>query len=250
MAPRVGARDLTSGHAGSRLRHIQDLRPDPVNRRTHTPRNIGLITDALHQVGAARSIVIDEDDVVLAGNGVIEAAADAGITKLRVIEADGQEIIAVRRRNLTPEQKRQLAMYDNRAGELALWNIPQIQADLEAGLDLTPFFRDDELQALFAQVDGGLTGGRTDPDDVPAERPTGIQRGDLFELGRHRLLCGDSTTPGDVARLLGDVTPVLMVTDPPYGVDYDPAWRAEAGVNKNPSKLGAEIGRASCRERV
>ena len=88
-------------HAGVRLRHIKDLHPDPVNRRTHTPRNIGLITDALHQVGAARSIVIDEDDVVLAGNGVIEAAADAGITKLRVIEADGHEIIAVRRRNLS-----------------------------------------------------------------------------------------------------------------------------------------------------
>ena len=117
------------------MRHIKDLVPDATNRRAHNPRNIGMIVEALHQVGAARSIVIDEDNVILAGDGVTEAAAEAGITKLRVIEADGHEIIAVRRRNLTPEQKRQLAMYDNRAAELAMWNIPQIQADLGAGLD-------------------------------------------------------------------------------------------------------------------
>ena len=93
-------------------RHIRDLVPDPQNRRTHTPRNLGMIVDALHHVGAARSIVIDEDDVVLAGNGVIEAAAEAGITTVRVIEANGHEIIAVRRRNLSAAQKRQLALYD------------------------------------------------------------------------------------------------------------------------------------------
>ena len=151
--------------------HLADLIPDPQNRQAHTPRNLALIVDALHQVGAARSIVIDEDDVVLAGNGVIEAAADAGITKLRVIEADGHEIIAVRRRHLTPEQKRQLAMYDNRAAELATWNIPLIQADLEAGLDLTPFFRDDELKALFAQADGDLKPVGPTPTTCPPSGP-------------------------------------------------------------------------------
>jgi DNA modification methylase len=197
-----------------------------------------MIVDALKQVGAARSIVIDEDDVILAGNGVIAAAPDAGITKLRVIEADGQEIIAVRRRGLTPEQKRQLAIYDNRTAELATWNVPQLQADLDAGLDLAAFFQEDELGALFAPSDVEPTVGRTDPDDVPAERPTDIQRGDLFELGRHRLLCGDSTTATDVARLLGDAQPVLMTTDPPYGVGYNATWRVNAGVNHSTKKLG------------
>jgi len=86
------------------LTHIHDLKPDPSNRRTHNPRNIGMIVDALHTVGAARSIVIDEHDVVLAGNGVIDASAQAGITKVRVVEADGHEIIAVRRRGLTAAQ--------------------------------------------------------------------------------------------------------------------------------------------------
>ena len=104
-----------------------------------------MVVDALHQVGAARSIVIDEDDVILAGNGVTEAAAEAGITKLRVIEASGDEIIAVRRRGLTAEQKRALAMYDNRTAELAEWDADQLQADLAAGLDLKPWFSDEEL---------------------------------------------------------------------------------------------------------
>lgn len=221
--------------------HIKELRPDPENRRSHNPRNIGALVDALHRVGAARSIVIDEHDTVLAGNGVLEAAAEAGITKLRVIEADGQEVIAVRRRGLTAAQKRDLAMSDNRTAELATWNIPQLQADLAAGLDLHPYFTDDELQGLFASVTSDPKAGLTDPDAVPAARPTGIVSGDLFELGAHRLLCGDSTTSGDVARLLGHVVPCLMVTDPPYGVSYDPAWRAEAGVNRNTQKLGTVV---------
>src|SRR5438552_2152405 len=206
--------------------HIKELRPDPENRRSHNPRNIGALVDALHRVGAARSIVIDEHDTVLAGN----------VTKLRVIEADGQEVIAVRRRGLTAAQKRDLAMSDNRTAELATWNIPQLQADLAAGLDLHPYFTDDELQGLFASVTSEPKAGLTDPDAVPAARPTGIVSGDLFALGAHRLLCGDSTTSGDVARLLGNVKPCLMVTDPPYGVSYDPAWRAEAGVNRNTKK--------------
>jgi len=109
---------------------LRDLRADPQNRRAHGPRNVDMIADALRHVGAARSIVVDEHDEVLAGNGVVEAAAAAGITKVQVVEADGQTLIAVRRRGLTPEQKRALAMYDNRTAELAEWNLPQLQADL------------------------------------------------------------------------------------------------------------------------
>ena len=112
-----------------------------------------MVVDALHQVGAARSIVIDEDDVILAGNGVTEAAAEAGITKLRVIEASGDEIIAVRRRGLTAEQKRALAIYDNRTAELAEWDADQLQADLAAGLDLKPWFSDEELAGLLNTVE-------------------------------------------------------------------------------------------------
>jgi DNA modification methylase len=222
-------------HDGT-VRHIKDLVPDPANRRAHNPRNIGMVVDALQQVGAARSIVIDEDNVILAGNGVTEAAAEAGITRVRVVEANGDELVAVRRTGLSAEQKRALAIYDNRTGELATWNWEQLSADQAAGLSLQPFWTPEEATALLAKH--GVREGQTDPDAIPDERPTSIQRGDLFELGPHRLLCGDATSAADVGRLLGLDRPGLMVTDPPYGVDYDPSWRAEAGVNHNTKKLG------------
>src|SRR5688572_21145481 len=90
--------------------HLRDLTPDAENRRQHNSRNIGMVVDALQRVGAARSIVIDEHGVVLAGNGVVEAAAEAGIEQVLIVEATGHELIAVRRSGLTAEQKRELAL--------------------------------------------------------------------------------------------------------------------------------------------
>jgi DNA modification methylase len=217
--------------------HIKDLVPDPANRRAHNARNLGMVIEALHQVGAARSIVIDEANVILAGNGVTQAAAEAGITTVRVVDASGDELVAVRRTGLSPAQKRALAIYDNRTAELAEWSVEQLAADLQNGEDLSGFFLEEELARLLERSPD-LKHGRTDPDAVPEARPTGIQPGDFFELGRLRLLCGDATAPAHVARVLGTDVPGLMVTDPPYGVDYDPAWRAEAGVNRNRKKLG------------
>jgi len=150
----------------AKVGHIRDVTADPENRRAHNPRNIGMLADALQQVGAARSIVIDEDDVVLAGNGVLEAAAEVGITKLQVIEADGQTVIAVRRRGLTDEQKRRLAMFDNRVAELADWNVAQLQVDAASGLDLAPFFFDKELDKLLKS---GGAGGAAVIDAVPSQ---------------------------------------------------------------------------------
>lgn len=129
--------------------NLARLKPDPKNRRTHGKRNKAMLLDSLNAVGAARSIVIDEDDVILAGNGIAEQAPDAGITKVQIVEADGQTLIAVRRRNLTPEQKRKLALFDNRSAELAEWNPEQLAADQTAGLDLVPFFTEGELAKLL-----------------------------------------------------------------------------------------------------
>lgn len=129
---------------------LADLVPDPANRRVHSGRNLAMVREALETVGAARSIVIDEDNVILAGNGVTEAATAAGLTKVRIVDAEGDEVVAVRRRGLTEDQKRALALYDNRTGELATWDVNQLQADLAAGLDLVPFFTDAELRALVA----------------------------------------------------------------------------------------------------
>ncbi|ODS55799.1 MAG: hypothetical protein ABS36_09435 [Acidobacteria bacterium SCN 69-37] len=129
--------------------HLRDLTSDPENRREHNARNVGMIADSLQHVGAARSIVIDEDGVVLAGNATVEAAAEAGIEQVRIVEASGHELIAVRRRGLSPEQKRALALADNRAAELATWNLDQLKADAEAGLDLASFFAPAELADLL-----------------------------------------------------------------------------------------------------
>lgn len=134
---------------GTVTAHLRDLTPDPENRRAHNPQNVGMIVDSLHRVGAGRSIVIDEAGVVLCGNGVIEAAAEAGIERVRIVEADGNEIIAVRRRGLTVEQKRHLAIADNRAATLAEWNLDQLRADADAGLDLAAFWSDTELADLL-----------------------------------------------------------------------------------------------------
>jgi hypothetical protein len=130
------------------LTHIKDLVPDPKNRRKHTPRNVGMIVDALHKVGAARSIVIDENNEVMAGNATVEAAGEAGITKLKIVDAAGDELVAVRRTGLTTDQKRNLAIYDNRTGELAEWDAKQILEDVQANVDLSLFFFDAELRSI------------------------------------------------------------------------------------------------------
>lgn len=138
---------------------IDTLVLDPQNRRTHPQRNIAMLTDALAQVGAARSIVIDEDDVIHAGNGVVTAFKAAGLTKLKIVEGDADTLVAVRRRGLTPEQKRALALFDNRTAELAEWNAPQLEADLMADADLTPFFTDKELDKLLKRQPAPAEGG-------------------------------------------------------------------------------------------
>ena len=129
---------------------VADLKPDPRNARRHSERNLGVIADLLEQVGAARSIVIDEEGVVLAGNGVLAAAGRAGIEKVRVVDADGKTLVAVRRIGLTARQKAQLAVGDNRSNELSEWDLSALTglAD-EVGLDLVEVgFEPEEIAKL------------------------------------------------------------------------------------------------------
>ena len=148
---------------------LSDLTPDPANRRKHTPRNIGMIVNALHEVGAARSIVVDEDGTILAGNGVVDAAAEAGIERVQVVDADVETIIAVRRTGLTDEQKRRLALFDNRAAELAEWDTAQIAADLEAGLSFDGLFSMDEIDGVLGEHSrADRTLEEIDSADLPA----------------------------------------------------------------------------------
>ena len=132
--------------------HIDDLHQDPRNARKHNERNLDMIVTSLTEVGAARSIVIDEDNIILAGNGTVTAAEKVGIRNVRVVDAEGDEVIAVRRKNLTPEQKRMLALYDNRTAELAQWDTEALQQLADEGLDLSGFFNNDELEELGRHI--------------------------------------------------------------------------------------------------
>jgi hypothetical protein len=132
---------------------IGDLKPDPTNRRHRTPRAARMLEESIERLGAARSIVIDENDEILAGNGVVEAAAEVGITQVQIIEGDGKTLVAVRRRNLSPEDKRALALYDNRTGELAEWNPEQLEADRKDGLPLATWFTEGELKRELGDLE-------------------------------------------------------------------------------------------------
>ena len=208
---------------------IADLTHDPKNARKHGKRNLDTIAKSLEECGAARSIVIDENGVILAGNGLVEAAGQLGIENVQIVEADGNTIIAVRRTGLTAKQKKRLALFDNRSAEHAEWN-PEALAELVAeDFDFKDLFSTDEIDAILAELmepDGGLL-ATADPDAIPENVETRCKQGDLWQLGRHRLLCGDSTNPLDVERLMGGASPNLMITDPPYGVEYDANWRNE-----------------------
>jgi hypothetical protein len=155
------------------ISHISQLRPDPRNPRRRTARSADRIAHSLQTLGLGRSIVIDEQGQIIAGNGVVEAAGQVGIEKVRVIEADGSEIIAVRRTNLTPEQKVQLSIADNRTGELSEWDDDVLAALKDEGFDTTDWFRPDELEALLAKgEEDGIEEYDEEPDYGDPDDPT------------------------------------------------------------------------------
>ena len=197
-----------------------------------------MIAESLKEFGPARSIVIDETNQILAGEGVVHAARAEGLSRVRCVKADRKTVIAVRVSGLSDTEKARLAILDNRTSELAEWDTTLLEELCADGLvELKEFWDVEELERLFS-LQQPVSAGHTDPDAIPPVRRTSIRPGDLFELGRHRLICGDATDGTVVGRVIGTVRPSLMVTDPPYGVSYDPTWRATAGVNKNTKKLG------------
>ena len=196
---------------------IKDLKSDHKNARKRTDRSAALIAESLKRFGAARSIVIDEDGRILAGNGTVEGAKKAGIDKLRIIEAEGDELIAVRRAGLSEDEKVGLALADNRSSDLSEWDHEMLR-QLSEEHDLTPWFEDDELLAEILEPEQG----NTDPDDVPEAPEEPITKpGDLWILGNHRLLCGDSTDTTALERLMAGANADLWLTDPPYNVNYE-----------------------------
>ena len=200
---------------------INDLQNDHKNARKRTDRSSKLIKESLQKFGAARSIVIDENNRILAGNGTIAGAKAAGIKNLKVIETDGNEIIAVKRTGLSEDEKVGLALADNRTSDLSEWDINMLE-ELSQEHDLNPWFDNDDLKELLGETEVLPAEGLTDPDDVPEvpEEPI-TKEGDLYILGNHRLLCGDSTNIQHVEKLMDNKKADMVFTDPPYNVAFN-----------------------------
>ena len=200
---------------------INDLQNDHKNARKRTDRSSKLIAESLSKFGAARSIVIDENNRILAGNGTIAGAKAAGIKNLKVIETDGKEIIAVKRTGLSEDEKVGLALADNRTSDLSEWDLNMLE-ELSQEHDLEPWFDNDDLKELLGETEVLPAEGLTDPDDVPEvpEEPI-TKEGDLYILGNHRLLCGDSTNILHVEKLMDGNKADMVFTDPPYNVAFN-----------------------------
>ena len=200
---------------------INDLQNDHKNARKRTDRSSKLIKESLQKFGAARSIVIDENNRILAGNGTIAGAKAAGIKNLKVIETDGNEIIAVKRTGLSEDEKVGLALADNRTSDLSEWDLNMLE-ELSQEHDLNPWFDNNDLKELLGETEVLPAEGLTDPDDVPEvpEEPI-TKEGDLYILGNHRLLCGDSTNIQHVEKLMDSNKADMVFTDPPYNVAFN-----------------------------
>jgi DNA modification methylase len=198
---------------------INSLHSDHKNARKRTDRSASLIKESIDRYGAARSIVIDEDNRILAGNGTIEGAKAAGIKNVRIIETDGTEVIAVKRTGLSEDEKVGLALADNRTSDLSDWDQEMLRK-LSEEHDLEPWFDQDDLEELLAVTELEPEEGNTDPDEVPEAPEDPITKpGDLWILGNHRLLCGDSTNPQHVEKLMDGKKADMVFTDPPYGIN-------------------------------
>ena len=184
------------------------------------------VAASLRRFGWQQPIVARPSGEVVAGNTRFKAAQSLGLTELPVAWFDGSDLDAAAYK-----------IADNRTHEFATWDDATLarileQLRVEDALEGVGF-SDADIDQLLADLAAGqppqelADPGPGEPPEEPVSR-----LGDLWLPGDHRLLCGDSTMPDDVARLLAGERPLLMVTDPPYGVEYDPDWRNQAGVSQ------------------
>jgi DNA modification methylase len=195
-------------------RPIGALVPNARNARTHSAEQVSQIAASLQEWGWTNPVLVEEGGGIIAGHGRVLAAAELGFAEVPVMVAAGW----------SDAQIRAYALADNQLALNAGWDLDLLSDELR-GLDEWKF----DLSLLgFKDLDALLAAGTglTDPDAVPEPpaHPVSVP-GDVWLLGRHRLVCGDSTDPKTVAAALDGVKPHLMVTDPPYGVEYAANWR-------------------------
>jgi ParB/RepB/Spo0J family partition protein len=231
---------------------VDRLIPFARNARTHSKKQVGEIAGSIKAFGFANPILVSPEGDIIAGHGRLAAAQLLGLEQVPVIVVSG----------LTEMERRQLVLADNRIALNAGWNAEMLRSELKdlsaLGAHLAKLgFTKAELSRAVSTTRGGLT----DEDRTPDLSAKVVARpGDIWCAGCHRIACGDSTDPQVVRAVLDDARPGLMVTDPPYGVEYDPEWRHEAGINTSKrtgrvlndgrADLGRGMGEFSGRDRL
>jgi ParB-like chromosome segregation protein Spo0J len=224
----AGTQDSTQMPMKIQMTPIAQLVPYAGNARTHSDQQIAQIAASITEFGFTNPILTGPGFVIIAGHGRLLAAQKLGIDTVPVIVLD----------HLSDAQRRALVIADNKLAENAGWDEELLRTEL-AALDDMDFdldlmgFSDEELDSLLGDLEDPALGETEGEEDVPDTPEDPVSRpGDLWLLGKHRLLCGNATVATDVERVLGTVKPLLMVTDPPYGVQYDPGWRNQTGAAK------------------
>lgn len=204
---------------------VSSLTPDPRNARLHDERNLEATMTSLTLYGQRKPIVVNKrDQVIEAGNGTLACARQLGWTHIAAVFVDDDPTMATG-----------YAVADNRTAELAEWDDDQLAELLqelsEAECDLASMgWSVEEVEEILGASEGSGGGDDPGPTEPPAKPKSKLGR--VYKLGPHRVMCGDSTNAKHVSKLLAGATPNLMVTDPPYGVEYDPGWRADADLNQ------------------
>lgn len=229
------------------LRKIDDLQPDPRNARTHSADQIAQLVASIDRWGWTNPILAD--DLVRAGHGRLAAATEIYRSGRRIHMAPGKDrggaqlppdtVPVIDCSGWTEEERTAYGLADNQLALQAGWDetllaeqIRELQgADFE--IDLLGFDSD----ALDALLLPAAEEAAEDPTPLAPEEPVS-QLGDCWQLGAHLIRCGSSTDPEAVAALLDGESPHLMVTDPPYGVEYDASWREESGLNRKGAATG------------
>lgn len=219
---------------------IEKITPYDFNNRNHSKEQVALIAKSIKEFGFNQPLVLDENYTILVGHGRLLAAQELKMAQVPTIVLN----------NLTEAQKKAYRILDNKLQNDSTWSFDNLELELgfleDNDFDLKAWGLDD-LRDLFPEPELEATEDDFEPQE---QTETYIKRGDIIELGRHRVMCGDSTRAEDVTGLLEGKEPVLMVTDPPYGVEYDPNWRNEAAEKGLISYAARSIGKVENDERI
>ena len=205
------------------IRAVEDIIPYENNPRINDDAAES-VAESIRQCGYCSPIVVDEDGVILAGHTRHKAIKKLGWAECEVVVCTG----------MTEEQKRKYRILDNRTNELSSWNFDQLAKEVE---DLDFGDLDDIIKDMMPEIEEAKPAAEDDGFEMdPPEEPK-TRLGDIYQLGRHRLMCGDSTKPEDIAKLMGGQEADLLLTDPPYGVAYE----GTAGTIENDDLEDAEF---------